>query len=145
MRRHPIPVVAACIIKQHPLLILLHKKDEAQDERGISRNPELLGKWEYPGGMIEGSETPEQALERECREELGIIIQVNRLITARCFLYKDKKPYLVLYYVCHTNYEPAPDGCEYFRPIDLRNIDPKDCLPGTLDVADRIAKRRSDG
>ena len=56
MRRHPIPVVAACIIKQHPLRILLHKKNESKDDHGVLRNPELVGLWEFPGGMIEGKD-----------------------------------------------------------------------------------------
>ena len=43
-----IPVVAAVIVMRHPERILLHRKDEP-------RNPELLGKWEFPGGKIENA------------------------------------------------------------------------------------------
>jgi 8-oxo-dGTP diphosphatase len=42
----------------------------------------LAGKWEFPGGKIEPSESPEAALQREIREELGCEIELGVALPA---------------------------------------------------------------
>lgn len=102
---------------------------------GLGRNVILVELEEKFCKMMEYGENPEQALEREIREELHIILQVNKLLHAQTNIYQDGKHYLVLFYECHTNYGSEPEGCEYFRKQDLKGLD---CLPGTYEVLNKI-------
>jgi 8-oxo-dGTP diphosphatase len=57
----PIVVVGAALLNDGRLLAARR-----------SAPPELAGRWELPGGKVEPDESPEQALVRELREELGV-------------------------------------------------------------------------
>ncbi len=132
-----IPVVAACVVKKDPLRFLLHVKNEAADEKGIPRNPELVGRWEFPGGMMEYGEEPGKALLREVFEETRLTININRLVYAQSNIYKDGVHYLVLFYECETSQEAAPEGCRYFEAADVVELK---CLPGTLEVIEALMR-----
>jgi 8-oxo-dGTP diphosphatase len=64
--RSPRVIVAAVIITDGRVLAC---------ER--SAPPEVAGRWEFPGGKVEPGETDEQALARECVEELGVRVEVG--------------------------------------------------------------------
>lgn len=55
--------VVAGVIRDVRGRILLARRTEGRD---------LAGLWEFPGGKVEPDETPDAALSRELREELGI-------------------------------------------------------------------------
>ena len=53
-------------------------------------------KWEFPGGKVEGEETPEQALARELREEIGATLVRSVMIGRSDYQYPDGEMLTVL-------------------------------------------------
>lgn len=68
--------VRAIIIENNKLLTIKRiKKDETY--------------WVLPGGGIEEDENEKKALERECKEELGVEVRVGELVFEDDFYWKD--------------------------------------------------------
>ena len=81
-------VVAAIIKKNNSFLIVQRNKDK-----------HLGLKWEFPGGKVEFTESLEEALIREIKEELNITINIQNQIGVE--KYKDSKINVILhYFIC---------------------------------------------
>ena len=63
-------------------------------QRPTSKARGLL--WEFVGGKVEPGETKEQALIRECREELGVTVQPDEIFMAVDHVYPDITIHLTL-------------------------------------------------
>jgi len=63
-------LVAACVLVDEAGLVLITKRPEGKP---------LAGLWEFPGGKVEADETPEHALIRELKEELGVDVAAHSL------------------------------------------------------------------
>lgn len=87
-------VVAALIFRGEKFLICRRPAGKA---RG--------GLWEFAGGKVEAGETREQALVRECREELGVTPKVGALYMELEHDYEDLNVRLCLFR-CTVSEEP---------------------------------------
>ena len=81
-------VVAGLIVRKGRILI-------AQRPAGKNR----AGEWEFPGGKTEPGETPETALARELREELGVEAEIEALLERVEHVYPDLRV-VVLFFPC---------------------------------------------
>ena len=71
--------VAIIMDSQHKILVNQRTHDK-----------EHAGQWEFPGGKFETGETVNQALVRECKEELGITVQKHEPLVVLQHVYPNK-------------------------------------------------------
>lgn len=78
--------VGAIIRDDQGRVFLAKRGPQAKNERGL---------WEFPGGAVEFGETLRDALAREIREEYGIVIRVEDLLTVTDHILPDERQHWV--------------------------------------------------
>jgi 8-oxo-dGTP diphosphatase len=111
-----IQVVAAVIHGEH---------EGSPDHILISQRPNHLhqgGLWEFPGGKIEGHETPYQCLLRELKEELDIVVTKATPLMQITHDYADKKVSLDIWTVTEFNGLPLGVEGQEVRWVSLQDL-----------------------
>ena len=80
--------------------------------------------WEFVGGKVEPGETREQALIRECKEELDILLSVGDVFTEVIHEYPDITVHLTLFNATIAEGEPQKlehNDIQWITPNEISN------------------------
>ena len=128
-------------MKQVAAAIIFNKGKILVTRRAPGEN--LSGYWEFPGGKLEGNETPQECIVRELREELGLHAAAGDVIASSVYEYTGGAIELIAVECAVQNYEiglTVHDAYEYIQPEALLDIR---LAPADVDIAKKIVKRPS--
>ena len=94
--------------------------------------------WEFVGGKIEPGETPQQALIRECREELGITVIPREVFMEVTHVYPDLTVHLILFHADLPEGEPQALEHHDLRWITVKEIDELPFCPADQVIIERL-------
>ena len=124
-------LVVAGLVRDDRGHVLISQRTAAQS---------LALKWEFPGGKVEPAESPEAALVRELREELGIDVAVGRIWDVLFHAYPDFDLVMLVYACRLAASSPAPRAVEVadlaWVPAD--ELPRWDILPADRPLVDRL-------
>ena len=97
--------------------------------------------WEFVGGKVEPGETKEQALIRECKEELDAALSVGDIFMDVFHEYPDLTVHLTLYNAVIADGEVKKLEHNDIRWITPSEIPDYDFCPADVEILKELAKR----
>ena len=94
--------------------------------------------WEFVGGKVEHGESKEQALIRECREELAVDVTIGDVFMEVDHVYPDLTIHLTLFHAGITGGEPQLLEHNNLRWITVDEIDEYDFCPADEEILERL-------
>ena len=129
VRQKPVDVVAALIWEKDKFLICQRPADKA---RGLL--------WEFVGGKVEEGETKQQALMRECAEELAITIDVGKEFMQVVHEYPDILIRLTLFHCTISQGQPQALEHNDMAWIHPSQVDRYEFCPADTDILAEIKR-----
>lgn len=109
----------------------------------IARRPpgdRLAAKWEFPGGKIQDSETPEACLAREMREEFNIEVTVSEKVGVSVYHYPHISIELLAYRTFWQSGEIALKAHDAFDWVQVRNLHQYDFAPADIPFVKQLRR-----
>ena len=97
--------------------------------------------WEFVGGKVEAGETKEEALIRECQEELGITVAVEDIFMEVTHEYPDLTVHLTLFNARIAEGVPRKLEHNDIRWMTVEEIDDFAFCPADVEILERLKKK----
>lgn len=94
--------------------------------------------WEFVGGKVEPGETKEEALIRECREELDVTVKVGEVFMEVLHAYPDLTVRLTLFHAAIAAGTPKKLEHHDIRWLTVREIDDYPFCPADEEILVRL-------
>lgn len=127
MKRNITEVVAALIWNGNRFMICQRPEQKA---RGLL--------WEFVGGKVEPGETKEQALIRECQEELAITVSVGEVFMEVVHEYPDITVHLTLFHAAIAAGIPQKLEHNDIQWITVQEIPNYEFCPADVEILQRL-------
>ena len=120
--------VVAALIRQNNRFLICRRP--AHKTRGLL--------WEFVGGKVEKGETKQQALMRECMEELAVKVRVDDVYMQLVHEYPDMTVELTLFNAAIVEGEPQLLEHSEIRYISVDEIDRFDFCPADVEILKKL-------
>ena len=124
-------------VKNLSLVILFDRNGKIllQDRKSMSKHGE---EWGYFGGKIDSGESPEEAIVREIKEELGCEINITKEIKSFTYKYPDKTIVLKPFICRIKNNLPKAIEHEKIEWLSLDELNLKKWLAADVEIKNYI-------
>jgi len=99
------------------------------------------GLWEFPGGKVEAGETPQAALVREIKEEMGLTIEVGESLGLFPFRSSENPFGLLAFRATVRGGEIGLADHDRFRWSRPSELDPSEFAPADVPLVEKLKER----
>ncbi len=117
---------------------LIENKERVLIAKRSTGDPNVLGKWEFPGGKVKAKEDEKHAIEREIDEEFELKIRAKKFITNNVCEYPTKIVDLRLYSCDYISGEFNLHDHSEYEWVDKDKLLDYDLCPADIPLAECV-------